>query len=602
MVQPAATPETRPRSSGVYGLLRLDGAPVALSDARAMGFAWASEACARPTPAFLIEGHDSYAPGAIHRLETEGTVTLLVGDVAEPAQRALQLGLAAGAPVAEIARAALARYGTETPAFLLGEWSLLHLDAQRSLTLMVGAAMRDRLLYSTAGTRVAVAPDLFRLARIDWIGSELNAAGLLFSLGRDHLRRGQGQATVCARVNRIEPGGSVLLRPDGRLTRAQCAVLTEQPRWHGEFGDAVSAAEDLLRRIMRERLLQTTLAAPLLSGGLDSSLLAWLAARERPTGHAPLLLTSTAPPDSGIDDESEFAALVAERLGLENLHVYPAPQANSYRPTDEILTGNSGPILSNRHCLTDAFQIAARARGVSLLVNGTYGEMSATARLPAISARHRMRVIAAQLLNRLRRREHSAAAFAGVEPFHVRLALHRLNALPAAICEAIEAPDDRRWDLPADGTLGYIAGIEKALSMPNEFFAGAIRMDYPFRDVRLLRLFAGFPVRMLLTGGHDRPVVRHLLKGHLPDSIRLRRRGMPASPDHMARLQWQAAGARQRIGTFRQAGIDDWLDLDWLDQTLASVSERGVQSVQQANEVQLTAMAAEFLLCWQTRF
>ena len=144
-----------------------------------------------------------------------------------------------------------------------------------------------------------------------------------------------------------------------------------------------------------------------------------------------------------------------------------------------------------------------------------------------------------------------------------------------------------------------MSGVEKALALPNEFYPGAVRMTHPFRDLRLLRLFASFPLQMLVKNGADRGIGRSIMAQRLPDAIRLRRSGMPASPDHFMRLQRQAGAARKRIPHFRAAEVDDWLDLDWLDQTLQSVSARGPVNVGEANEVQLTAIAAEFLLWWR---
>jgi asparagine synthase (glutamine-hydrolysing) len=92
-----------------------------------------------------------------------------------------------------------------------------------------------------------------------------------------------------------------------------------------------------------------------------------------------------------------------------------------------------------------------------------------------------------------------------------------------------------------------------------------------------------------------------LLDGRLPDAIRLRTRGMPASPDHIPRLQRHAEAARLRIADFRRAELDDWLDLDWLDQALGRVAVRGPRDVYEANQVQLTAITAEFLLWWRAR-
>lgn len=98
-----------------------------------------------------------------------------------------------------------------------------------------------------------------------------------------------------------------------------------------------------------------------------------------------------------------------------------------------------------------------------------------------------------------------------------------------------------------------------------------------------------------------RSVARHMLQGHLPDSVRLRTSGLPASPDHLDRLRWQAPAARARIATFRTAGIDDWIDLDWLESALLDVEANGLASYAQGNDVQLTTVAAEYLLAWQAR-
>ena len=347
---------------------------------------------------------------------------------------------------------------------------------------------------------------------------------------------------------------------------------------------------------MRGKLARNAKIAPMLSGGLDSSLLSWLAATECGADTELLALTSVAPPDSGIADESPFADLVAKSLDLKSRHIFPAHDVNIYRPTDAILTGGSGPILPNRHCLTDAFQIAAKDIGATLIIDGTFGEMSVTARLPSRNPMQKLRSITGLLLRstpmfRLPKEEAT--------PFHVRLAPHLLTNLPEAIRAAQAAPPANQiWPFQNE-LLGYIPGIEKALAQSNEFYPGAVRMTHPYRDVRLLRLFAGFPMQMLTKNGADRGIGRMMMKGHLTDAIRLRRIGMPASPDHLHRLQRQADAARKRIPHFRKAEVSDWIDLDWLDITLQSVAARGPISVDEANEVQLTAIVAEFLLWWR---
>jgi asparagine synthase (glutamine-hydrolysing) len=130
---------------------------------------------------------------------------------------------------------------------------------------------------------------------------------------------------------------------------------------------------------------------------------------------------------------------------------------------------------------------------------------------------------------------------------------------------------------------------------PTEVICGQLRLDYAFRDTRLLKLFSGFPARFLRHGGLDRAPARALLKGRLPDSIRLRTRGLPFSPDYDDRLRAQAPMALDRIPAFRAAGVDEWLDLDWLAEALARVHIHGPRTLTEAFELQLTACAAEFL-------
>ena len=580
-----------PRSSGIYGLFNIDGAPINTRDAQYLGLPAATE-----VRSWQAIGHDAYLPNAISHHQSASGFTILVGEVDEAETLAATLGLQRTTPNAALAEAALGHYGTELPAILIGEWSLLHRAPNGRLTLMLSAGKRDRLHYAVRDGRVAVAPNVFALAKIAWVDNAVDAAGLLFPMGRADVRAGRGDSTMLKGTYQLAAGASVVINPDGSIHKYLAQVLVEQPRWQGSYADAVFESEALMRHIISTKLARNAKVAPMLSGGLDSSLLTWLCAGECGPDTDLTALTSVAPTHSGIDDESAFADLVARTIGMQNRHVFPAHDVNIYRPPDYILAGGSGPILPNRHCLTDAFQIAARDMGATLIIDGTFGEMSVTARLPSPNPLQKLRSTIGPVL-----RSTPFFQLPSVEatPFHVRLAPHLLANLPEPIRAAACAPPVDYDRLNPDGLLGYMPGIEKALAQTNEFYPGAVRMTHPYRDIRLLRLFAPFPIKMLTKSGADRGIGRSMMKGHLPDAIRLRRVGMPASPDHLPRLKRQADAARLRIPRFRKAEIDDWLDLDWLDVTLQSVATRGPVNVDQANEVQLTAIVAEFLFWWR---
>ena len=563
-----------PVHSGLWGLARAGG-PIAPRDATRLGLP-------RTDRDRTAIGRDAQDPGLVSALDDQNGQTILTGWIADRSGLAARLGLPADADPATLARAALARFGQDTPAEMLGEWSLYHSEPGGPVWLMQAATIRDRLFFAGNGARLAFAPDAAALRRLDWVDGELDPEAVGLSLGRYGLRQLIGGRSIFRGIEKIPAGGSIKFAADGSVQPGSAELLVPQPRFSGDAGDALSALEVTLRTVLRERLGMTGRAAMLLSGGLDSALLAALAARE--LDEPPLALCSVAPPGSGIADEFSYAKALADRHGIQIEPVCPGPEADPYRPAPQVLAGAEIPLLSNRHCLTSCFQDAARSLGATMLVNGTYGEMSVTARLPGPpTIRQRLGAVRRLVASKLRS-EHDA--------FHVALAPHRLAALSQHRAEAVSMAESI-WLGPDQA--GYIPGSKKALAQPNAFYAGALRMDFPYRDLRLLRLYASLPPEIAYALGPDRGPVRSIGKDLLPEAVRLRQRGMPADPGHYARLQAFAAPARTRIAAFRAAGIDDWLDLGWLDQALARVAKRGVTGVDDANRVQLTALAAEYL-------
>jgi asparagine synthase (glutamine-hydrolysing) len=116
----------------------------------------------------------------------------------------------------------------------------------------------------------------------------------------------------------------------------------------------------------------------------------------------------------------------------------------------------------------------------------------------------------------------------------------------------------------------------------------------PFRDRRLLDLFATMPAGYLQRGGLDRAPARMMLKGRLPDSVRLRRTGGPFSPDFLVRAQRQALPTIDRIAAFRATEANDWLDLAWLERELRLLSVPGAATYERVHQVQATTGAASY--------
>ncbi len=560
--------------AGITALCQLESGPLPHAACQALGFASAPGS-------FIGATYDPAGSAFADRLADQTRVTLVLGQPQGLERDALRSGLAAGM------RLLFDRYGEELSARIEGEWALVDWRPGR-LTLIQSRTRRDWLFIARHGNLVALSGDLEQLAALDWVGRELDPLGLAGAFGRSALRAGLARQTVLPGVERLAPGECLILEPGSdRRNRAALPAVTP---WHGSFAEAIEEARTVLNRIVSERLAQARAPAVMLSGGLDSSTLAAVIKDVAGPGTRLTALTSVAPDGSDLPDERVEAAAVAEWLGIDQVLVTPDPTESLYRPAPEIYRLAGGPTLSPRHYLYRTLCGTARERGFDTLFDGAYGELSLTSYLPVLTPRYRLR----QMLKRLLRGDADAPA----SPFHIRLAGHRLAKLAPRIDELVAENRRPLAQRAPHERLGWVPGYDKAWESPTLLDHG-IRNAMPFRDPRLLQLFAAFPASFLVRDGLNRAPARAMMAGHLPEAIRLRRTAGPFSPDYMKRIGDHAPLALARFAAFRRAEADDWIDLGWLEQALQRISANGPSSIDDAFEVQLTAMAAEFLVWWR---
>jgi len=584
--------------NGLYALASLDGAPLGPIECRTLGFAAPPGEQERRLEGFAVRAIDrEEGAGAIGFVVRGDCLAAFLGHLDEPAELARLVGLSPDAPPAELALAALERFGDEAPAMMLGEWSLLcwHAPA-RELTLLASEACRDLMFFATDGWRVAVSPELRRLSRLDWVGAVFDPAGFPLQLSRGRLRRIMTGETILRGVRRVVPGTREVFAIGKRRTSR---VRTPPPpdAWQGSFEDGVADLEKVLRRIVRQQLQRHGTAAFLLSGGLDSSLLAWLGSQERGERQNLFFLSSVAPVASDIPDEREYSQAVAQRLGLPITFICPPESASAYTPSARMFARTELPVTSPRHYLYDALYDAALAGGVDALFDGVYGELTLTNKLSLASSRaplrQRVRKAKAWLRSFRDRQDWPAGGF------HARLSKHALASLPPEWTRewrTAYAPDPAPR---ARALWGFRPAIRKNAMTPSSAACEGLRHLMPYRDRRLLRLAAGMPASFLHQGGMNRALARAMLKDRLPDAVRLRQFGRPFSPDYMQRMQTQAPLALARMDLFRAAGADEWLDLNWLADALVALGKRGPANFKEAFAVQMTAIAAEFFVWWK---
>lgn len=588
-------------ANGLYALASLDGRPPAPGDRAAMGLDDPRDPALLDNGACLIAARDVRA-SAVHRRVHAGGIDVLIGDLDEPEELARLVGLAERSDPLTLACAAFERFGDRAPRRMPGSWLLARWKtAGATLDLLMAEQVRDTCYVAVDAGRVAIAPELTYLARLDWVDDDPDPRNLLMMFGTAALRRGIGAGTMLRQVRRVMPGTRVT------ITAAAVDTSTAEPPFAPEkarslsFDEALEEIDAILRRIMRQHFARYGDTAFLLSGGLDSSLLGLIGSLER-GDHAMTFLTSAAPPGSGIPDETEFSGAVAAHLGLPMREIVPPATADIYRPSGRLFATAAGPMLSPRHYLDETLYRAARALDVGAVIDGMSGEMTVTHYGDFLDPPPRsspIRRVARGLRERWR-------GNAGADPwpgaaFHPRLSRQALADMPGDFADLWRRGAAPMPRLGANDPIGVAFGVPKTAIVPSTTTDRALRQISPMLDRRLVHAVASMPAGFTRHQGQQRAIARFLMQGRLPDKIAFRPGTMPYSPNYYVLMRESADAALARIPSHRQAGVDRWIDLEWMSAALTRVRAGQISDQSGMFELQMTAIAAEFLSWWRAQ-
>ena len=577
--------------SGLYALACLDGAPVAACDAAALGLAAGSG----PFAVGLVDE----TAGQTHSgmAARDGVTVALLGWLDDPAALAAELGAPPDAKPALLALLAFARWGTALPGQVPGEWSVIRCDPRRGeLMLAISDTLRDPMFWARDRGRVAVAPSLKALSRLAWVSGEFDALGIVQSLSRWHIRNALDNRPLLKDVHRVEHGSVHLFSREGVRTIDRPAPR-QPPHWSGDFEEAALALETRARLVVRRHLTRHAHAAVLLSGGLDSSVLALLASEELAAGQRLSAVSSVAPPGSDLPDERRFIDLVVRELDLPLTPVCPPADGEIYIPQDRTFAQSEAPVVGPRHYLYAALFDAGVATGASATLDGSFGELSLTRRTRLLTPANLMRTIRDELRGLSRTRPARATGLdAGflVRPSPALLAMLRAEFADGWPSGAAATP----VRLPG-ATLGFPLGTAKVGRLTTSTGHHGLRRLCPFRDPGLIALSARFPARLTEVGGTSRAFARSMLRRRLPQ-VSERTDKPPFAPDFYARLKREAPRALARIGLYRRYGATDWIDMAWLEGELTALAKDEQKPARLMIEIHNAAMAAEFFVWWAT--
>lgn len=533
--------------------------------------------------------------GAAHTARRGNNCCWLLGEIENQDEIAAMLGSQSGA--AEIALAALQKWGPKANDLLHGEWSLAWWDGDNS-AVWLGASrqLRDRIYFAHQAGRVAISGDLLHLGSLAWVGSDHDPCGIAAALGSSNLRRQLRGRTPLKGISELEPGTMHRFAADGSHTVFRHADDLPTPA-QGGFDDAVAAVERRLETVVASLLSRHQRIAILLSGGLDSAIVARFVAQMRKPGQQIVALTAVSPPGVFLRDERALAASVASAFDFEQRVVWPSEAARIFRPAPHHFA--DGRLnLSPRHYLDKALLDAARDVGATLILDGMAGELSVTASYAPAKLGNWLRAMK-RWIGEVGARHRSASTMPG-GLFLVPPSPTLLGLLPASFNRESGPRRPRIW-LFKDGALGLANGYEKASRSPTSVPGGGMRQHSPLRDLTLIKLVGGLPATFMARGGEDRALARALLKGHVPDHVVSQPKGLGFSVDYDLRFKDEVSQVPERFAKWRQAGVHKWLDLDWLEQEAVRVSGLEMIPVEAKFRVQLSVLAAEYLLfCYES--
>jgi asparagine synthase (glutamine-hydrolysing) len=344
-------------------------------------------------------------------------------------------------------------------------------------------------------------------------------------------------ATAFAAIRELPAGHRILWRRDGvgELTRRGRSFLPERILRPGRDGERAEELREVLDRAVACRLRTppgATQPGVLLSGGLDSSMVAAAAAGElHRRGAGPLTTVSWVfeTPELAGCDESRWIGQIADRLDACSRTFAGDGHLPLARLGDEPWPRNPSTPLENpyRALKVEAYA-RAREAGCRSLLTGAYGD-----HLYGGGGRWLMEDLRAGRVVRAAGLLAAGLARRGVrEPGLRHLARSFLGRGRPRLAPSWLTPEARAL-LPPEETLtvpstlrpeqvaSLVASLSARTVAVESFHAARAGLDlrHPFRDLRLVRFFLSLPADQLLRHGRWKQIARVAGRGRLPVSV-----------------------------------------------------------------------------------
>lgn len=487
----------------------------------------------------------------------------LEGEVHNLAELTPKLGISTPDNSSELVAVAYEKWGFGCAREFNGAFAFYVCDpVGRRLVLARDPAGRIPLYYRRTEGGLVFSTDLDEIAKLSRSPGEIDVGSLNFYLALRHI---PAPRTIFRDVRKVPAGRTLVFDThSGKFSEINNRAVPSSEACYGDEVELILELGELLRDAVGKRLRTGESPAVLLSGGLDSSLVAALVSKLSPE---PVRTFTVGYLHRGYD-ERLYAKLVSDHLGTDHREVVVEPAENllvkcvselpepladpSIIPTYRVLSlvaDHSGTVISGDGA--DGLFLGLRTHGMSLrhlaagrVVRGPmkYARRALAAAFPDD---HKLRVFLEDLDSRnffLRRNM--------VFTEEQRRKLFRKKILEE-IGEDINAPERyvaTLFDFH-DGTFGARMGFfshareaddvmakVNALSVPQ-----GLRVRTPFLDPRLVEFALGrVPANLKRRGGVSKYLLKKLAEKYLPAKLPLERKlGFNPPLSSWIRREWK---------------------------------------------------------------
>jgi asparagine synthase (glutamine-hydrolysing) len=459
------------------------------------------------------------------------------------------LGAAPANPIAspseKLLGAAWRSWEWELPARMRGDFALLIWDREREEGVLARDQLGARSLYlhESDGTVLFASEvcDLLALLPSRPAPDPLGVAHWVAGSGRP------GPQTMYSNVRRLAPGAMLRLSRDG-VSEERYWIPRYEESTPGEQSELVASVRDAIGLAVKRRLSPMQRTGVLMSGGLDSSVVAALASGQAPGAVAAY---SGVFPEHSAVDESDLIEQLRHSLALPG-HTAEVRAGGLLASALESQRAWQLPMLAWGDFWALPLLRCAAAEGVEVMLGGDGGDELFAARSYLLADRlrggHPMQALG--LLRRLpgaaqrpppraMARVAGRLALLGALPYPLHDALRRGLAarghppwLRAQTLSAVLASEDplawkrehgpRWWTAAVHGLTHGVEQLGVFEAARHTATLAGLQARHPLFDLDLVELVLRTPAISSFDPRMDRPMLRASMAGLVPDAVRLR--------------------------------------------------------------------------------